>query len=245
LTAIKQWHVYQGFLDPTQHAIVGKTLKGIQRVHGQPKTKAHALTLSELEILLQYLQIQEELAAARDKALFNVAYFAALRRSEVVNIKVAALAWSEQGVEITLTHTKTDTLNEGQVVALPFSEEVSICPATALKEWLAASGIKEGFVFCAIKKGNQLQTTPLAPAAVNFILKARALACGLPANLALSSHSFRRGMTTEASRTKSDIKQLMNLGRWKDVNTVMSYIEDAERFSESLTIRVMQQYKKK
>ena len=40
LTALKQWHIYQGFPDPTQHPAIRKTLTGIMRIHGRPKEKS-------------------------------------------------------------------------------------------------------------------------------------------------------------------------------------------------------------
>ncbi len=53
LTAIKQWHLYQNFADPTTHPAVKKTLTGIAHVHGQPKKKAAPLTLDALVCLAQ------------------------------------------------------------------------------------------------------------------------------------------------------------------------------------------------
>lgn len=43
VTALKQWHRYQRFSDPTEAPIVGKTLIGIARTHGKPKNKAPPL----------------------------------------------------------------------------------------------------------------------------------------------------------------------------------------------------------
>jgi hypothetical protein len=45
LTAIKNWHLYQGFADPTGHPAIHKTLAGIKNVHGKPRIKATPLTL--------------------------------------------------------------------------------------------------------------------------------------------------------------------------------------------------------
>ena len=47
LTALSQWHRFQGFYDPAQDPAVRKTLKGIGRTHGKPKKKAQALRLQE------------------------------------------------------------------------------------------------------------------------------------------------------------------------------------------------------
>lgn len=43
LTALKNWHLYQGFPDPTSHSMIRKTLSGIKHIHGKPKDKAKAL----------------------------------------------------------------------------------------------------------------------------------------------------------------------------------------------------------
>ena len=36
LTALKNWHCYQGFANPTAHATLRKTLIGIKNTHGKP-----------------------------------------------------------------------------------------------------------------------------------------------------------------------------------------------------------------
>jgi hypothetical protein len=46
VTALSQWHVFQGFSDPTAQADVRLTLRGIGRSQGRPKKKAKALSLS-------------------------------------------------------------------------------------------------------------------------------------------------------------------------------------------------------
>ena len=48
LVALKQFHTYQGFADPTSHPAVRKALRGIQNTHGKPKRKAQALQLEQL-----------------------------------------------------------------------------------------------------------------------------------------------------------------------------------------------------
>ena len=39
LTAISQWHYYQGVTDPVRDPLVRKTMEGIRRTHGQPKRR--------------------------------------------------------------------------------------------------------------------------------------------------------------------------------------------------------------
>lgn len=93
LTALGQWHRFQGFPDPTASATVRKTLRGIERVHGRPRQKAKALLLEDLDLIVTHLATLDGLAALRDSALIQVGYFGAFRRSELVMLEVHYLQW--------------------------------------------------------------------------------------------------------------------------------------------------------
>jgi len=49
----------------------------------------------------------------------------------------------------------------------------------------------------------------------------------------LSGHSLRRGLASAAAREGANISAIMRQGRWKQVNTVMEYIDAVERFNEN------------
>ncbi|MGC8035536.1 hypothetical protein ACP3WA_25760, partial [Salmonella enterica] len=80
----------------------------IARTHGTPKKKAKALPVEDLTLIVAHLAAQEALAAKRDNALLQVGYFGGFRRSELVGLEVADLAWEPEGVVVTLTRSKTD-----------------------------------------------------------------------------------------------------------------------------------------
>ena len=54
---------------------------------------------------------------------------------------------------------------------------------------------------------------------------------------------MRRGLTTSAARASASIQTIMRAGRWKQVNTVMEYIEASERFPENAAMNVLQRLK--
>jgi len=238
LTAIKQWHVYQGFHDPTQHPAVGKTLTGIMRTHGKPKDKAPALLPAQLLKIVMHLVGEASLRACRDNALLQLAFFGAFRRSEVVVIDYEHIEWKEQGIDILIPHSKTDQTHQGQYCAIPYGRE-PLCPVSALKQWLDQSGIKQGPLFRRIYLNNQLDIAPLTPLSVSHILKKRASAAGVPDAFDFSSHSLRRGLATAASSDGASLPAIMRQGRWKNVNTVMEYIEAAARFEENAATSVL------
>ena len=239
ITALKQWHCHQNFPDPTQASVVSKTLTGITRTHGKPKNKATPLLPEHLIKIENYLATQNTFAAIRDSALLQVGFLGAFRRSELIAICVAHINWLENGIEILIPKSKTDQLNTGQYCAIP-NGNTQICAVRALKKWLEKANINDGFIFRRIYRGNKVSDINLSPAAVNDILRNHMHAAGIENAMDFSSHSMRRGLATTASRDGVSIPAIMRQGRWKQVDTVMEYIEAAQRFDENAAGLVLQ-----
>lgn len=232
LTALKQWHLYQDFPDPTSHTMVRKTLAGIMNVHGIPKNKALALTIEQLEKIVESLSRSSSLINYRDSALIQIGFFGAFRRSELVNIKVEHIKDLHEGVEILIPRSKTDQTGKGKICAIPYGKE-KICPVTALSRWLNKANIKDGAIFRKITKNGSLGNAALVEGSITFILR-RAIA-----NLdtlkveEFSSHSLRRGFATSASRNGASLPAIMRQGRWQHTGTVIEYIEESQRFEDN------------
>lgn len=239
LTAFKNWHIYQGFPDPTQHPSVSKTLAGIMRMHGKPKNKAIPLLPEQLLKIVTYLREEKTLRAFRDSALLQIAFFGAFRRSEIVAICYEHIEWKDQGIDILIPHSKTDQTNEGRYCAVPYGNE-QLCPVRALVQWIAQSRIASGPIFRRIHLNNHLDKASLVPLSVSNILKKRAQDAGVPQAANFSSHSLRRGLATSANRDGASLPAIMRQGRWKNVNTVMEYIEATTRFEENAAASVLQ-----
>jgi len=239
VTALKQWHRYQNFPDPTQAPIISKTLTGIARIHGKPKNKAAPLLPEHLVKISDYLAEQSTLSASRDNALLQIGFLGAFRRSELVAICIDHINWQLNGIEILIPKSKTDQLNTGQYCAIPNGNE-QLCAIRALKNWIEKADIKEGFIFRRIHRGNKISVNHMATATVNEILKKHAHAAGIENAMSFSSHSMRRGLATTASRDGVSLPAIMRQGRWKQVSTVMEYIEAAQRFEENAAGQVLQ-----
>ena len=232
LTALSQWHVYQGFLDPAATPTVRKTLSGIARLHGKPKKKAKALPLEDLEAIVAQLQASASLKALRDSALLQLGFFGGFRRSELVSLMVADVSWEPQGLVITLPRSKTDQSGEGVVKAIPFGEGVC-CPASALRAWLSAAGISSGPLLRTVNQWGHVSLGALNPGSINTILEGCARLAGLDYVPELSSHSLRRGMATSAHRAGADFQAIKRQGGWRHDGTVHGYIEEAGRFDSN------------
>jgi integrase len=232
LTALSQWHCYQGFPDPVVTATVRKTLRGIERVHGRPRQKAKALLLEDLGRIVAYLSALAGLAALRDSALLQVGYFGAFRRSELVALDVRYLHWEREGLRITLPRSKTDQEGHGLDKAIPYGDSIC-CPGKALRSWLDAAQIEQGPLFRRISRWGVVGDTALNVGGVNAILTARAKEAGLPHTPAMSSHSLRRGLATSAHRAGAGFLEIKRQGGWRHDGTVQGYIEEARAFEEN------------
>lgn len=240
LTAIRQWHITQSMSDPTRHPMVAKTMNGIRRIHGRPKVKAKALSLNHMVSMLSCLRaLPDSNKKARDIALLLVGFFGAFRRSELVSINIEDLQWEADGVIVTISKSKTDQESEGLTRGLPLGNQL-ICPVNALKNWIDRIGDDKGPLFKPINKWDQIQNQSLSPGAINVFLKQLGKKCQFDFADELSSHSFRRGMSTSAAREKIDFALIKKQGGWKNDATVWGYIEEGQSLSENATLQLME-----
>jgi integrase len=235
LTAISQWHKTQQLDDPTNHPDVRKPLQGIHRIYGKPKQKAKALRLEHLATMLEHISsIPKNLKKSRDKALLLIGFFGAFRRSELVSITYDNLTFEQEGAIITLSKSKTDQECEGVERAIPYNLlDSESCPVLALKAWLEVSNIGSGFIFRSVNRWGKLSDTPMHAASINDILKSLGKACDFDFVPELSSHSFRRGLSTAASRENVDFALIKKQGGWKNDDTVRGYIEEGQMLSDN------------
>lgn len=229
LTALKHWHTYQGFADPTQHPLIRKTLSGIKQLHGKPKEKALPLTLADLQIMMALLKGSPRLMDSRHSALVQLAFFGAFRRQELAGIQVEHVRFVTEGIEILIPHSKTDQAGEGQVCAIPYGDDC-LCPVTALQTWLDQAQIKRGYIFRRLTKKGEILEKGIQPGQVNLIVQSLARQAGLVDWQHYSSHSFRRGFATEASKRGAPFGAIKRQGRWRHDGTVLGYIEEGKLF---------------
>lgn len=240
LVAIKHWHNYQNFPDPTAHPLVKKTLRGIARTHGQPPIKAAILTVEQLIAISTRLIALTDLMATRDNALLQIGFFGAFRRSELVAIEWKHVTFVPQGIEILIPRSKTDPEASGEICAIPYGQH-PLCPVTALQHWREQSNVIDGFIFRAVRHGKCDLKKGLTPATVNNIIKHRAIECHLPNATQYSGHSLRRGFATAASQRGASLGAIMRQGRWHHEATVYGYIEAGQRFEANAAASILNQ----
>jgi integrase len=205
-----------------------------------PKRKAKALRLEHIAQMVNHLrQLPDTKKKQRDIALVLTGFFGAFRRSELVAIQIGDLVWEPEGLLIRLSRSKTDQQAMGLVRALPFGAP-GCCPAMAMKNWIELADINEGPVFRPVNRWDKVQPKALNPGGINQLLKTLGNACQFDFVPDLSSHSFRRGLSTSAAREKIDFEFIKKQGGWKSDATVWEYIEEGQQFTNNASFILLE-----
>ena len=154
-----------------------RTLQGIARRHGS-KPKRQAAPLLTADVLRVAAVCGGDRRGERDRALILLGFAGAFRRAELVMIRVADLCFGPHGLSVLLPRSKADQEGEGVSVHVAANPLTAHCPVAALRAWLHAAGIRDGWVFRRISRSDAVGRHPLAAESVRLILKERAWEAG-------------------------------------------------------------------
>lgn len=244
LAGLAQWHLDQGFPDPTKAPVVKKVLKGIRELHPEREKQATPLQLHQLEQIEAWLTQEEEQAkrvgahsqvarCRRDRALVLLGFWRAFRSDELCRLRLEDTALVPgQGLELYLPRSKGDRKSEGTLYKVPALQR--LCPVTAYQHWKDVMERAEGPVFCGIDRWGRVGDRPLHPNSVIPLLRDLLQKAGVADSDQYSSHSLRRGFATWATINGWDVKALMTYVGWQDVKSALRYIETTTPFNDAI-----------
>jgi integrase len=212
---------------PTDAEAVKATVRGIRRTHGAAKIRKSPAVSAK--VLSMVATASNKLTGVRDTAILLMGFGGAFRRSELVALDVADIAETETGLLVTIRHSKTDQEGEGETIAISNGDRA--CPVKALRTWLQAAGIETGPIFRPINKSGVVASSRLSDRSVANIVKAYAERAGFDP-VVFSGHSLRAGFLTSAAASGASIFKMMDVSRHKSVDTLRSYVRDAELFKD-------------
>lgn len=219
IASISAVHRLSNFEDPTKHPEVKLCVRKINRQLGNRFDQAYPVTRNVLVKLLSVCG--DDLRGLRNKALLLLAYDSMRRRAELVSLRVEDIQMSDEGkCSILLRKSKTDQTSSGHWIHL--SHETTI----ALKVWLQAAKINDGFMLRGIHVGNRI-CPELGASQVSRIFKSLARDAELNEEVVkgISGHSMRVGAAQDLLTRGASLPQIMVKGGWSKTDTVMRYIE--------------------
>ena len=228
LAAIGYAHKLQGFEPPGNVELVRAVVRGIRRRIGTAVTQKAPATAGALADMLA--AVPSNTRGIRDRALLLIGFAAALRRSELVDLKVNDVELSEEGAIVTIRRSKTDQEGAGAEIAIPRGTELQ--PIEALEAWLAVyQPTGDEPLFCSIGKGRRIKRLALSDRTIAEIVKRYAALAGLDPK-SFSGHSLRAGFVTSALEHGADLFKVMDVTRHRRLDTLKGYDRRARAFRD-------------
>jgi transposase InsO family protein len=191
LSAIGKMHRFNDLAWNPAHRDIQGPLQGALRTHGRPVQKAAALSLAMLRPIL--LTCDQTARGRRDRGLLLFGFVGALRRSELVALRVEDVVVVAGGLRLRILRGKTDQAGQGAEIGLPRGRYVETCPVRAFEAWQAVARRKAGPLFRRISTGDGIGAAALHPDAVRHILANRVQMAGISVDGfdRLSAHALR------------------------------------------------------
>ena len=246
LAAIRTAHLLAGIPLDMRHPRLAMVLDGITRGRGvRPVRQAAPAVPDVLRQLLAACPPGTALGT-RDRAMLLLGFGAALRRSELVALRLADVAMVPgRGLRLLVRRSKTDQRGQGQDIAIWANPaDLRFCPLAALQAWQALrhqapdlygpTGGQERPLFCAVTKAGRLTGAALSDKAVARLVKASAARAGLDPTR-YSGHSLRAGLATAAGDAGAALPDLMRQTRHKSTQVALAYLRPADLWRNNVT----------
>lgn len=230
LVAISQAHRMAGHPSPRSNEALRSVLKGIRRRCGVAPRQKMALLPEQLREMIALLP--ENRRGARDRALLLIGFAGALRRSELVALKLADAKFSADGLIITIRRSKADQEGAGREIGIPPGGRAETCPVRALRAWLDVSGIHEGPLFRAVDRHGRVAANRMEAGSVARAVQRAAADAGLEARL-FGGHSLRAGLVTAAARAGKAERVIMEQTGHRTVMMLRRYIRRGSLFVDN------------
>lgn len=246
LVAIAAAHRAAGQQFDTRHRAIRETLAGIKRQHGTAQQGKAPAVISEIRRMVEAQP--EGIAGIRNRAILLLGFAGAFRRSEIAGLNLEDLAFTTDGLVVTLRRSKTDQQGEGRKVGIPYGSTPATCPVRAMRAWIDAAGLETGSAFREVGTGNRVvaayidaagkqRGARLSDKSIAAVVKGAAKAAGLdPARY--GGHSLRAGLATSAAAAGVPERAIMAQTGHRSVAMVRRYIRSGELFRENAAASV-------
>jgi integrase len=203
-------------------------LKGTQRLRGEQPVQKAPVSVDQLRQMAVIPSRYPPAHAARDRAVVLFGFASALRRSTLVELEIADVAFTEAGMIVSIRREKQDQEGKGRTLGIPYGRHEETCPVRAVERWLAFRGSEPGPLFPSffhyrLEIGMRMQGNTVAK-----IVKRAARAIGLdPARY--GAHSLRAGFATESIPRSGEILTARHTGH-RSLQTLKLYMRQENPF---------------
>lgn len=235
LATISEAHKTAGYESPTLHKQVRLVWSGIKREKGTAQLHMKPTLTRHLRAMIA--KLPDSLVGCRDRALLLLGFAGAMRRSELVGLTIADLAFTDEGLVVLIRKCKTDQAGEGRKIGIPFGSQPETCPVKAVQKWLDETRIDEGPLFRSVSRGGLIRDTALSDRVVANVVKRSLTAAGKSATR-YAGHSLRAGLITQAAMAGVSERAIQEQSGHKSLLVLRRYIRDGSLFRENAAAKV-------
>lgn len=154
VAAISAAHVALDHQSPSVDQVVKNVMVGIKSALEADQNGIAPLSPADLTAIVT--DAPKTARWRRNKAMLLLGFSAALRRSELVEIRMEGLRFDDEGLVLVIPRR----LSEGvETVRIP-TVDGKLCTVGALARWITTAGIKRGYVFRKTKDGGAVDPDP-------------------------------------------------------------------------------------
>lgn len=237
IAAIASAHKDAKHDDPTALQLVCETMAGIRRELGVAPTQKAPLIRDDIRHVA--LLLGDDVAGLRDRAVILLGFAGAFRESELADLNVEDLQFTETALFVRVRKSKTDQEKKGRIKQIPLLSEANalFCPVTAVSAYVAAAELASGPLFRKIDRWGKVWDKRIRPAAIAFIVK-RAVANAGYDKAEFAGHSLRAGFVTQADMDDVPLHEIQEVTWHKSSDMVRRYIR-RQGISGSRTIKTV------
>ncbi|SNC77614.1 Site-specific recombinase XerD [Hymenobacter gelipurpurascens] len=213
--AIAKAHELAGVESPTADKKLKVLLRGIAREIKTRQKQAPAFSLDSFKRTIKSIDVTVP-AGLRNRALLLLGFTGAFRRSELEALNIEDLAFDEDGLVVTLPHSKTNQLGQAEEKAIFYSPDSALCPIRSLQAWLRMLGRTEGPVFVSMRRNNQVTTRRMTTKYTNLIVQQYL-------GPQYTAHSLRASFVTVSKLNGADDSKVMNQTKHKTSAMIRRY----------------------
>jgi len=246
LAGVAWVHRLTGHPVDLRHSLIAGAVAGVAQ-EAAPQRQMAALILADLRRMLAVAGTG--LAGTRNRALLLLGWAGALRRSELVSLRVdvprpgeapwSHIQFTDDGLTLRLVRTKGERERE-VAIGIPRGSRRDTCPARAVEAWLREGDLRFGPLFRPVSARGVIEPRGLSGEGVRKIVREAAARAGVQGTALepISAHSLRAGFITEAYRTGLDDEAIMGHSRHKDLRTMRRYVRRAKLVTGSVAGKV-------
>ena len=229
LASIRKAHQLSGHPLPANLDPLAVVMEGIARTLGKRQEQAQAFTVEELRQAIRGLDLTTS-AGIRDRALLLLGFAGAFRRSELVDLNIEDLEFTNRALLIHLGRSKTNQYGEVEDKAVFQVPNEDFCPVRSLQAWLDLLGRSTGPVFVKIPRSvpGQLATPSdkrLSAISINKLVQKRLGADYSAHSLRVSfiTVSVLNGQSNKFIKNQTKQKTDAMIDRYTQLNDVVKH----------------------